>query len=137
MANFKLISMNMRMATEEDAHLPTYDHTKLMNINVCPTWGILRSSMHKRMPNVKRQMPLEAGSAAHEGFAAVRWMQLNKNQTSTRVQIDNAYMHGIRLFGESRFDQMKNTLSPSDGGEPMGDYYAGSSLHNRLQPLLN
>ena len=75
MSNFKLISMNMRMATEEDAHLPTYDNTKLVGINTCPTWGILRYSMHKRMPNVKREMALEAGTAGHEGFAAVRWYQ--------------------------------------------------------------
>ena len=109
MANFKLISMNMRMATEEDAHLPTYDHTKLMNINTCPTWGILRYSMHKIMPNTKRQMPLEAGSAAHDGFAAVRWYQYR--MFDHVGHIINAEMHGIRLFGEDRFEQMCKTIS--------------------------
>ena len=109
MADFKLISMNMRMATEDDAHLPAYDHTKLMNINVCPTWGILRYSMHKRMPNTKRQMPLEAGSAAHEGFAAVRWYQYSVFDQP--VKVINAEMHGHRLFGRDRFNQMLRTIS--------------------------
>lgn len=114
MTNFKLISMNMRMATEEDAHLPTYDHTKLMNINVCPTWGILRYSMHKRMPNTKRQMPLEAGSAAHEGFAAVRWYQYKCFHSPVYVGYStNTEKHGIRLFGEDRFERMLKTISDS------------------------
>ncbi len=114
MANFKLISMNMRMATEEDAHLPTYDHTKLVGVNTCPTWGILRYSMHKRMPNSRREMALEAGSLAHEGFAAVRWWQYKNQQTvNVKAHTVNADMHGVRLFGDDRFERMLGVLSTS------------------------
>ena len=109
--NFELVSLNMRMATDEDAHLPTYDHTKLSAINTCPTWGILRYSLHKRMPNASRALPLEAGSAAHEAFAAVRWFQYFTHQCKEDTQYNNAMYHGKRLFGEDRFSRMYNTLS--------------------------
>jgi hypothetical protein len=107
---FKLISMDMRMATNEDDDLPPYDHTKLSAINTCPTWGILRYSMHKRMPNSARAMALEAGSASHEGFAAVRWYQYQAFQAKSKVQKAIALKHGNRLFG-SRFNRMYDTLS--------------------------
>ena len=103
MSNFKLISMNMRMATTEDKDLPTYDHTKLSNICVCPTWGIIRYTHHKKMPSTRREMPLEAGSLSHEGFAAVRWYQYYNKQVQSKAQALNAEFHGIRLFGEERF----------------------------------
>ncbi len=112
MSNFKLISMNMRMATEEDAHLPTYDNTKLVGINTCPTWGILRYSMHKRMPNVKREMALEAGTAGHEGFAAVRWYQHFLYPEKNTTKLENSVLHGHRLFGADRFERMLKTYSP-------------------------
>jgi len=102
---FKLISLHTRMATEDDAHLETYDHTKLSNINTCPTWGILRYSLHKKMPSSYRQMALEAGGAAHESFAAVRWMQLFKDHPSL------AMYHGPKLFTADRFRDMYSTIS--------------------------
>ena len=37
-------SISTRMATEDDAHLPAYDHTKLSAVNTCPTYGIIRYS---------------------------------------------------------------------------------------------
>jgi len=108
---FKLVSLDMRMATDEDSHLPTYDHTKLSAINTCPTWGILRYSMHKKMPGGARQMPLEAGSASHEGFAAVRLYQYLYHDEDFPNKKDNAAFHGIRLFGTYRYQSMVNTLS--------------------------
>ena len=106
---FKLISLNMRMATDEDSHLPAYDHTKLSAINTCPTWGILRYSHHKKMPSSQREMPLEAGSLAHEGFAAVRLYQYIFH--TPKYKKETADLHGIRLFGEDRYNRMCNTLS--------------------------
>ena len=108
---FKLISLDMRMATPEDQHLDTYDHTKLSNINTCPTWGILRYSQHKRMPGTSRAIALEAGSAAHEGFAATRWYQYWKFQCSNATQEANAMLHGHRLFGADRFKKMFDCIS--------------------------
>lgn len=100
----------MRMATTEDKDLPTYDHTKLSNICVCPTWGIIRYTHHKKMPSTRREMPLEAGSLSHEGFAAVRWYQYYNKQVQNKTQVLNAEFHGIRLFGEERFKRMRDTL---------------------------
>ena len=111
MSEFELLSLETRMANHEDAHLPAHDHTKLSAINTCPTWGILRYSHHKRMPGNARAMALEAGSASHEAFAAVRWYQLKTYQTEGKVQQAIAEKHGIRLFGEERFDRMHSTLS--------------------------
>jgi hypothetical protein len=111
MDSFNLISLNMKMATDEDNHLPAYDHTKLSAINTCPTYGILRYSMHKVMPNSKRAMALEAGSTSHEGFAAVRIFQYSNTQAKSSVQRDNVQLHGLRLFGETRFTRMQDVLS--------------------------
>jgi len=113
MSQFKLVNMNMRMATDDDAHLPTYDHTKLSNINTCPTWGVLRYSLHKKMPGTSRAMALEAGSAGHEGFAAVRWYQYHSRQVDSKGKGLLAEREGIRIFGEDRFDAMRSKLSKS------------------------
>jgi hypothetical protein len=111
MSAFKLRYLNMDMATKEDQDLPAYDHTKLSNINACPTWGILRYSLHRVMPNSTRQMALEAGSTAHEAFAAIRWYQYRFFQCKTATSIDNAEFHGERLFNRIRFSQMFETIS--------------------------
>jgi hypothetical protein len=108
---YKLLSLSTRMATEEDADLTAYDHTKLSAINTCPTWGILRYTQHKKMPGSSRSMALEAGSASHEGFAAVRWYQYRYFQCETDVQLQNATYHGERLFPNGRFDRMLNVIS--------------------------
>ncbi len=110
---FKLISLDTRMATDEDTHLPTYDHTKLSAINTCPTWGILRYIHHKKMPGSARAMALEAGSTAHEAFAAVRWYQYKNFQCKTPIQHENAAYHGEILFPDNRFSRMLSVLSES------------------------
>jgi hypothetical protein len=107
---FKLISVETRMATDADDHLDTYDHTKLSNINDCPTWGIIRYSHHKRMPGSARSMPLEAGHAAHEGFAAIRLYNYRRQQCNTDLLVDNADMHGVRLFGKARYEGMLEVI---------------------------
>tara|TARA_Y100000034_G_scaffold130715_1_gene189827 strand:- start:1160 stop:2095 length:936 start_codon:yes stop_codon:yes gene_type:complete len=65
------------------------------------------------MPGSARAMALEAGSASHEAFAAVRWYQLKTHQTKGKVQQAIANKHGVRLFGEERFERMYGTLSKS------------------------
>ena len=111
MSKFGLISLDMRMATDEDKDLPAYDHTKLSAVNTCPTWGILRYVLHKRMPNSTRAMALEAGSASHEGFAAVRLYQYKAFQVKSKAQRDNLEFHGHRLFGEDRYSRIHDVLS--------------------------
>ena len=110
---FKLVKLETRMATEDDSHLPTYDHTKLAAINTCPTWGIIRYSRHLRMPGDTRAMALEAGAAAHEAFSAVRWFQYGQVQANTTIESRIAENQGVRIFGQERFDQLKSTLDKS------------------------
>lgn len=107
--------VHVRLATEQDQHLPAYDNTKLVAINTCPTWGILRYSMHKTMSvpasqGGARQMALECGSAAHEVFAAVRLWQLYRYQQQTSL----ANFHGPRLFGNTRYQQMLSAVVDSE-----------------------
>ena len=101
------------MATDDDSHLPAFDHTKLSAINTCPTWGILRYIHHKKMPGSSRAMALEAGSTAHEAFAAVRWYQYKYFQCKTPTQHENAEYHGNILFPNGRFSRMLAVLSES------------------------
>jgi hypothetical protein len=107
--------VDVRLATPEDQHLIAYDNTKLVAINTCPTWGILRYSMHKSMSlpssqGGQRQMALECGSAAHEVFAAVRLWQLRTYQKQT----DLADFHGARLFGNTRYKDMLASVSNNE-----------------------
>ena len=71
-----IVKVDARLATEADADLPAFDNTKLTAINQCPTWGIVRYGLHKTMSGGGRAMALEAGSACHEVFAALRLWQL-------------------------------------------------------------
>lgn len=91
-----------RLATPDDVHLHTYDNTKLVAMNTCPTWGVLRYDMHKQMPGSGRAMALEAGQAMHDVFAWVRLLSWN-HQRHERPTFDEAFwFHGERLFGGDR-----------------------------------
>jgi hypothetical protein len=122
----KLVKVDMRIATAADAHLPAFDNTKLTAINTCPTWGIIRYGLHKTMSGEGRAMALEAGSACHEVFAAVRLWQLNfhdpKNPLSPLhdrdEQANNLFLHhGLRLFGEDRFMLMQEAMACNEPEE--------------------
>jgi hypothetical protein len=91
------------MSTDEDKEtLIPYDHTKLSNINTCPTWGILRYSLHKTMGGHGREMALEAGAAAHEAFAAMNWWYSCKQDIDEELRWDE----GVRIFGADRLASM-------------------------------
>lgn len=103
----------MRLATEADAHLPTYDYSALAAINTCPAWGSMLYGLRKKMPGAGRAMALEVGQACHDVFAAVRLFQLYQHQRLPHT----ALYHGKRLFGASRWEKLhpfleagKNTL---------------------------
>lgn len=98
--------VSFRMATEADKHLPTYDNTKLVAYNTCPTWGIMTYAMHKKMPGAGRAMPLECGTVMHEMFSWVRLCILAR-QIENGNDKERAYNHhGARLFGASRFNEI-------------------------------
>ena len=105
-----------RLATEQDADLETYDHTKLSAVNTCPTWGVLRYQMHKRMPGSGRALALEAGSAMHECFSFIRLVSLIE-QHSGRPEFQDQlwHFHGTRLFGHERLEQIDHQIQ--DGSD--------------------
>lgn len=102
----KFTSIEVRLATPADAHLPVFDNTKLTALDTCTRWGVLTYSMHKKWPGSKKSKALDAGSALHEVFAAVRlwqlyWYDLSNAAFDVKHTIlDN---HGERLFGKQRW----------------------------------
>jgi hypothetical protein len=102
---------NLRLTTPEDMHLETYDHTKLSAINTCPTYGILRYQMHKKMSGEGRSMALEAGGAMHECFSFIRLVSL-VNQYEGKPEFQDVLWdyHGTRLFGAERLAQIDEVL---------------------------
>ncbi len=126
----KVISINVRLATAEDAHLDTYDNTKLQAFNTCPTWGVVRYQMHKAYATNSRAMALEAGGALHEVFAAVRLYQLvyhtlRDNPLSSQF----LEVHGLRCFGEERWELMKPNLDSDEDDRTKLINFALSALY--------
>lgn len=73
------INVSIRPTTPadlEDPLLPVFDNTKLVAMNTCPVWGLVRYEYHKAMPSSHRPMALEAGGACHRSFAAIRYADL-------------------------------------------------------------
>jgi hypothetical protein len=106
---------SFRLATPFDNHLERYDNTKLTAMGVCPTWGVVRYHMHKRMPSKGRNMALECGHTMHQVFSWVRlctlWQQLPDN--AVREQLFT--YHGARLFGHTRLEHIQEQAgSPAD-----------------------
>lgn len=106
----------IRMATDADNHLPSFDYTKLTALNTCPRWGLVRYDQHKVMPGEGRAMPLELGSAAHDCFAAVRLYELLVHGPSIYGDevLTAAYAHGKKLFGADRFLEMMKFLNSNE-----------------------
>lgn len=84
---------------EEDKNLPTFDYTKLTALNMCPRWGLIRYDQHKRMPGNSRSMALEAGSASHKAYAAIRFLELMNH-----YGIDKHYS-AVMAAGERQFKE--------------------------------
>lgn len=102
---------SFRMATADDVHLETYDHTKLSAVNTCPTYGILRYQLHKQMPSEGRAMALEAGSAMHECFSFIRLVSLMQQHDARPAFQDALWDHQMmRLFGAERMVYINNAL---------------------------
>jgi hypothetical protein len=99
-------SIEVRLATPADAHLPVYDNTKLTALDTCTRWGIITYQMHKKWPGSKKSKALDAGSALHEVFAAVRLWQLHwYDLAEQEISHSNSILeyHGLRLFGPKRW----------------------------------
>jgi hypothetical protein len=110
------MKLSVTIATKDELEtLPQYDHTKLSAINTCPTWGIIRYTHHKTLQGVQRAMALEAGAAAHDGFAAVRLSQLGFVQNYPKLM----HLHGARIFGQSRWEKIFGTVK--EGRTPLSN----------------
>lgn len=92
--------LTLHPATEADAHLDEWDYTRLSAFAMCPTWMIVRYGLSKTMSNSDREMALEAGTACHDVFAAVRLLDAFEHNVITEGQFA---FHGARLFGAERF----------------------------------
>lgn len=98
----------------------TFDNTKLVALNTCPTWGIVRYELHKRFPGSRREMALEAGGAAHEAYSAIRLADLIYNGHHFYPDIDCrsvAVETALTLFEESRVDEWLSVLSQGESEE--------------------
>lgn len=116
----RVVGVSVRPTTEQDKDLPAFDNTKLTAINTCPKWGLIRYEHHKVFDVGSRRMALEAGSACHDFFAAVRLYQLGFKQGLH----DHMHYHGIKQFGGERWKQMidilKQTVFDKTDGLNMG-----------------
>lgn len=120
------MKIDVRLATPEDAHLPTFDNTKLTAINTCPVWGVLRYHMHKKMPGESRAMALEAGGAMHDVFAAIRLLEVLEKQKLP----EHFDFHGERLFGKARWENMKFYLDAEEDERTRHINFALEALHS-------
>jgi len=95
----------VRNTTEEEvsSEVPWLDYSALTEYSYCLVNGLLKNHLQKSAfgEGGGRRMALEAGSAAHEVFAAHRIHSLK-----TRGLDDHFTYHGLRLFGERRFNGM-------------------------------
>ena len=86
-----------------------FDYSTLNDLATCPTLGIIRHGYGKINKKGGRRMALEAGSAAHEVYAAARLLQLFDQGEEELFERE-----GLRLFKENRFDNMKSFMHKSD-----------------------
>ncbi len=105
--------MQIRAATPDDHSLPTFDFTKFTAINTCPTWGLIRYERHLTLPRAGRKMALEIGSAAHEVFAAARYVTLFEGDHHD-LSVENAN----KAFG---IERVSDALVHFNSSEPL-DY---------------
>lgn len=95
-----------------------YDYTKLTAVNTCPTYGVLRYALHKTEVPLNthgRRMAIEAGSACHEYYAALRmWTLRSRPDEEERLSIPRWHEKGVSLFGQERWDSMTAIVQDSD-----------------------
>ena len=103
----KLIDrVDFSLAGPADANLPAFDYTRLTALLTCPTYGVVRFGLGRTFSDGSRAMALDAGTAMHEFFAAVRLTDLVK-QLGPDDELVEA--EGTRLFG-ARWEEGKKLL---------------------------
>lgn len=115
--------------------LPTFDNTKLVAINTCPLWGVVRYTHHKTMGGSGRAMALEAGGAAHEVFAAHRLYYFREYGAEfygaeSSVVLAAATKTGERIFGSQRHAAMLDAVDSREDFRTRCQQFALTALHN-------
>src|SRR6187402_565636 len=92
-----------------DPSLPWVDYSSLSAVNTCPRWGIIHSIHGKRLPTgVERVLPLEAGRAMHDVFAACRFFDLIQSvsvdlSVATMKKLDRIEAYATKLFATAEY----------------------------------
>lgn len=100
---------SLSISTDGDKRLlPWLDYSALTALNTCPRWGLIHSVYGKRFMSQDRAMPLEAGKAMHDMFAAVRMFELmddilRANPDNRTVLPDFVDQHGRKLFKSAMY----------------------------------
>jgi len=98
-------SISLRLSEPSDIYnLPAYDYTKLTAILTCPTWGIIRYSLHKTMSSGERQLALETGELLHHFFAACRLIDAYRELSPDHTRDHIIEKEGQRLYGTELWD---------------------------------
>lgn len=92
-----------------------YDNTKLVAINTCPTFGVLRYALHRTETSSARSMAIDAGSACHDYFAAQRVWSLRNQYKDDQSTITRIGLHATKLFGSVRYAEMLS--APQDAAD--------------------
>lgn len=116
--------------------LPTFDNTKLVAINTCVLWGIVRYTHHKVMTAGGRAMALEAGGAAHDVFAAHRLYSFREfgqafYETADQQVIEAAFERNVvRVFGERRANELINSVDQREDFRTRCQQFSLTALYN-------
>lgn len=101
------------------------DFTALSATEQCPRWGGIRYGLGVTHGQTGRAMALEAGSAAHDFFAAVRLLELCHNVKADGALPEriNAFFvhHGERLFTYERMKHAKEEVGEDDPSAIISD----------------
>ena len=124
--NSAVKEVNVRLPTPDDKDLPWFDNTTLVAINTCPTYGMIRNVNDLAMPGGGRAMALEAGSASHEFYAAVRIYEL----IVTRDLPVHALVCAKRLFKDETVEKMYGHLGRGEDERVTGMNFCLEALYS-------
>ena len=89
--------LHVSIVPTTDFTLEPWSYSRLTDLNTCEVWGWVRGAARKTFPTTGRSMALEAGSAAHEAFAAYRLYKLLEDGRRAHFEF-----HTRRIFGQER-----------------------------------
>lgn len=109
------MSVRMRPRKPDETYDHWFDNTKLVAVNTCPTWGIVRYGLGKTTGKKAndRAMPLEAGAALHHVFAAVRIIDMIENGGEFYDNFNLDVLHGFArgCIGEGAWEKAAQYLA--------------------------